>query len=71
MSNTYLDDFMDKMITVPNDINRYLRLIRKLDKRVEDLQGSLNTLQAKFLTQVKELRDRKGAELPVQLKLDY
>ena len=34
MSNTYLDDFMDKMITVPNDINRFLRLIRKLDKRV-------------------------------------
>lgn len=71
MSNTYLDDFMDKMITVPNDINRYLRLIRKLDKRVEDLQVSLNGLQGKFLAQVKELRDRKGAELPPQLKNDY
>ena len=56
MSNTYLDDFMDKMITVPNDINRYLRLIRKLDKRVEDLQLTLNQLQTKFLTQAKELR---------------
>jgi hypothetical protein len=71
MSNTYLDDFMDKMITVPNDINRYLRLIRKLDKRVEDLQIVLNHLQGKFLAQVKELRERKGAELPPQLKVDY
>lgn len=61
MSNTYLDDFMDKMITVPNDINRYLRLIRKLDKRVEELQASLTPLQNKFLAQVKELRERKGA----------
>jgi hypothetical protein len=71
MSNTYLDDFMDKMITVPNDINRYLRLIRKLDKRVEELQASLGLLQGKFLAQVKEVRDRKGAELPLQLKNDF
>ncbi len=71
MSNTYLDDFMDKMITVPNDINRYLRLIRKLDKRVEDLQLTLNQLQTKFLAQAKELRERKTAELPPQLKADH
>ena len=32
-STTYLDEFMDKMYLVPNDINRYLRLIRNLDKR--------------------------------------
>lgn len=32
--STFLDDFMDKMYTVPNSINRYLRLIRFLDKRV-------------------------------------
>jgi hypothetical protein len=32
--NSYLDDFMDKMITVPNDINRFLRLIRRLDKKL-------------------------------------
>jgi hypothetical protein len=53
MSNTYLDDFMDKMITVPNDINRFLRLIRKLDKRVEDIQAALIPLQARFLSQIK------------------
>ena len=33
-TNSYLDDFMDKLTTVPNDVNRNLRLIRKLDKRV-------------------------------------
>jgi hypothetical protein len=36
-ANTYLDDFIDKMVTVPNDINRLRRLIRNMDKRVEDL----------------------------------
>jgi len=30
---TYLDEFMDSIITVPNNINRLLRLIRKLDKK--------------------------------------
>ena len=53
MANTYLDDFMDKMITVPNDINRFLRLIRKLDKRAEDVQASLIPLQNKFLASLK------------------
>lgn len=57
--NTYLDDFMDKMITVPNDVNRFLRLIRKLDKKVEELQTALTPQQNKFLAQVKELRDKK------------
>jgi len=57
--NSYLDDFMDKMITVPNDINRFLRLIRKLDKRTEDIQATLIPQQAKFLAQLKELKDRK------------
>jgi predicted chitinase len=55
-ANSYLDDFMDKMITVPNDINRFLRLIRKLDKKVEEIQTTLIPQQAKFLAQVKELR---------------
>lgn len=32
-STTYLDEFMDRMYLVPNDVNRYLRLIRSLDKR--------------------------------------
>lgn len=51
--NSYLDDFMDKMITVPNDINRFLRLIRKLDKKAEELQTALIPLQTKFLAQIK------------------
>ncbi len=68
MSNTYLDDFMDKMITVPNDVNRYLRLIRKLDKRVEEVQATLLPLQSKFLAQVKELREKKMGELPLQMR---
>jgi len=59
MTNTYLDDFMDKMITVPNDINRLLRLIRRLDKRLEDIQVTLIPQQNKFLAQIKELKDKK------------
>lgn len=59
MANTYLDDFMDKMITVPNDINRFLRLIRKLDKRAEDVQTSLIPLQNKFIANLKELKDKR------------
>lgn len=51
--NSYLDDFTDKMITVPNDINRFLRLIRKLDKKAEELQTALIPLQTKFLAQIK------------------
>jgi acetone carboxylase gamma subunit len=69
--NTYLDEFMDKMVTVPNDINRYLRLIRKLDKRVEAVETTLLPLQNKFLAQIKELKERKIAEMPQQLKVDY
>lgn len=71
MTNTYLDDFMDKMITVPNDINRFLRLIRKLDKRVEDIERVLTPMQNKFLLQIKELKERKINEMPTQMKLDY
>lgn len=61
--NTYLDDFMDKMITVPNDTNRLLRLIRKLDKNSEEIQTELLPLQTRFLNQVKELKDKKVNEL--------
>lgn len=61
--NTYLDDFMDKMITVPNDTNRLLRLIRKLDKNSEEIQIELLPLQTRFLNQVKELKDKKVNEL--------
>jgi tRNA U34 5-carboxymethylaminomethyl modifying GTPase MnmE/TrmE len=70
MTNTYLDDFMDKMITVPNDINRLLRLIRKLDKRAEETQTALTAQQNKFVQQVKELREKKINELTPQMKID-
>lgn len=52
-NNTYLDEFVDKMYLVPNDINRYLRLIRTLDKRAEVVQQSLNQIQGRFLSQLK------------------
>lgn len=68
--NTYLDDFMDKMITVPNDINRFLRLIRKMDKRAEDIQATLIPQQARVIAQIKELKDRKINELPPALKAE-
>lgn len=67
--NTYLDDFMDKMITVPNNTNRLLRLIRKLDKKAEDIQTTLIPQQTRFLSQFKELKDKQVTELPV-LKMD-
>ena len=68
--NSYLDDFMDKMVTVPNDANRLLRLIRRLDKRAEEIQIALIPQQARFLQQVKELRDKKIVELPSNLKAE-
>lgn len=55
-ATTYLDEFMDKMYLVPNDINRYLRLIRTLDKRAETVQLSLNHMQSRFLTQLREFK---------------
>lgn len=55
-ANSYLDDFTDKMVTVPNDINRLLRLIRKMDKRVEDLQATLLPQQARAILQIRELK---------------
>jgi hypothetical protein len=69
-SNTYLDDFTDKMIIVPNDVNRLLRLIRKMDKRVEDLQATLIPQQNKVLAQIKELKEKKITELPPVLKAE-
>jgi hypothetical protein len=68
--NTYLDDFMDKMITVPNNTNRLLRLIRKLDKKAEDIQTTLIPQQTRFLSQLKELKDKKVTELPPALKAE-
>jgi len=68
--NSYLDDFMDKMVTVPNDANRFLRLIRRLDKRAEEIQIALIPQQTRFLQQVKELKDKKIAELPPNLKTE-
>lgn len=56
-TTTYLDEFMDKMYLVPNDINRYLRLIRTLDKRAETVQQSLNHMQSRFLTQLREFKE--------------
>ena len=56
MANTFLDDFMDKMIIVPNNVNRYVRLIRKLDKWCEELQATLVPMQNKFLMQIKDLK---------------
>ena len=68
--NSYRDDLMDKMVTVPKDINRFLRLIRKLDKRAQELQASLVSQQARFLQQVKELKERKITELTPALKAE-
>lgn len=62
---------MDKMITVPNDVNRLIRLIRRLDKRTEEVNASLVPQQARFLAQLKEVKDRKLTELPAGLKAEF
>ena len=46
MSN--FEDFIDKLASYPNDVNRLARLIRNLDKRVENIQSSLSMQQKKF-----------------------
>jgi predicted transcriptional regulator len=70
MTATFLDDFIDKIMVAPNNINRLLRLIRKLDKRVEDIQAGLTIQQTKFTSQVKELREKKVNELPSPMKAE-
>lgn len=66
--STYLDDFMEKMSTIPNDVNRHLRLIRNLDRRVDELQAQLVPQQNKFIAAVKELKEKKISELTPALK---
>ena len=39
---------MEKLHPMPNDVNRLLRLIRFLDKRVDGIQGTLLSQQRKF-----------------------
>ena len=64
MSNTtYLDEFIDKMYLVPNDVNRYLRLIRTLDKRAESVQQYLNQAQGKFLNQIKQYKETSNGSM--------
>ena len=52
---------MEKLSTMPNDVNRLLRLIRFLDKKVDAIQHSLSIQQKKFENKVKDLKERKIA----------
>ena len=45
---SYLEEYMEKFIPMPNDVNRLVRLIRFLDKRVDAIQASLLPQQRKF-----------------------
>ena len=45
---SYLEEYMEKLIPMPNDVNRLVRLIRFLDKRVDAIQASLLPQQRKF-----------------------
>lgn len=71
MTTTYLDDFMEKMATVPNDANRFLRLIRNLDKKLDELQVSLVPQQNKFLSTLKDLKEKKITEVSPAVKAEY
>ena len=58
---SHLEEYMEKLSTMPNDVNRLLRLIRFLDKKVDAIQHSLSIQQKKFENKVKDLKERKIA----------
>ena len=66
---SYLEEYMDRLATVPNDVNRCLRLIRTLDKRIESIHQSLLPQQKKFELRMKEIKEKKIIEVPTELRL--
>ncbi len=54
--SVFLEEFIEKMMLVPNDINRYIRLIRFLDKRLEKLQKALSKEQKDMLQKISTLK---------------
>jgi hypothetical protein len=57
-SSGFLEEFIEKILLVPNDVNRFLRLIRFLDKRLEKLQKILSKEQKDIIQKVSVLKDK-------------
>ena len=53
---------------VPNDVNRFLRLIRFLDKRLEKLQKVLMKEQKDILQKINGLKDKDKKSLSVAME---
>ncbi len=51
------------MMLVPNDVNRFLRLIRFLDKRLDRLQRVLTKEQKEIIQKVSLLKDKDKKSL--------
>ena len=61
---SFLEEYMQKLGVAPTDVNRYLQLIRFLDKKVQDLEPKLLTQQKKFDLKMKEVKEKKMKEVP-------
>ena len=66
-----LEEYIEKLSTTPNDVNRYLRLIRVLDKKVENLQPTLLAQQKKFDLKMKEIKEKKITDIPPEVKAEF
>jgi len=57
---SYLEDFVEKIGSLPIDINRGLRLIRELDARFQNSNSRLVELQDEYTSRLKSAKDRKA-----------
>lgn len=52
----YLEDYAEKLSMVSIDANRYLRHIRELDRRVNEMHKELSQSQKELIEKVKSKR---------------
>jgi hypothetical protein len=57
---SHLDEYLDKVQNLPIDVNRYLRLIKEFDLRLESEKLILQELQDSFLQQLRANKEKKG-----------
>lgn len=65
------EEFIDKLGPYPNDVNRLTRLIRLLDKRLENIQATLVSQQKRFELKLKDLKDKRVTEVPQDIRAEY
>lgn len=56
---SYLEEFTEKLGVMSIDSNRYLRHIRMLDQKMDEMKPMLESKQKEFLDKVKASKDRK------------